>query len=256
VYVQGVVRMSIGSEVDMQSLKECGRIVALALQEMARHLKPGITTLELDRIGEAFLTRHGARSAPRLAYDFPGGTCISINDEAAHGIPGKRVVQEGDLVNLDVSADLNGFVADTGATFAVPPVSPTKEKLLRCTRAALNKAIAAAQAGRPMNVIGQAVETEAKRCKFSIIANLAGHGVGRSIHEEPREVLNYYDPRDRRKLTEGMVITIEPFLSTGAPYVLEDPDGWTLKTPDGSLSCQYEHTIVITRGKPLIITAA
>ena len=176
-YVQEAERMSIGSDGDLQGLKESGRIVALALQEMARHLKPGITTLELDWIGEAFLTKHGARSAPRLAYNFPGGTCISINDEAAHGMPGDRVVQAGDLVNLDVSADLNGYVADTGATIAVPPVSPTKDKLLRCTKSALNKAIAAAQAGRPMNVIGQAVESEAKRCEFSIIANLAGHGV-------------------------------------------------------------------------------
>jgi len=248
--------LSIGSERELQGLKESGRIVALALQEMIRHLKPGITTLELDWIGEAFLTRHGARSAPRLAYNFPGGTCISINNEAAHGIPGNRVVQAGDLVNLDVSADLNGFVTDTGATIAVPPVSPTKDKLLKCTRSALNKAIAAAQAGMPINVIGQAVEAEARRCNFSIIANLSGHGVGRRIHEEPSEVLNYYDPRDRRKLTEGLVITIEPFLSTGATYVLEDHDGWTLKTPDGSLSCQYEHTIVITKGKPVIITAA
>lgn len=248
--------MSIGSESDLQGLKESGRIVALALQEMARHLKPGITTLELDWIGEAFLSRHGARSAPRLAYNFPGGTCISINDEAAHGIPGNRVVRTGDIVNLDVSADLNGFVADTGATFAVPPVSPVKDKLLRCTKAALNRAIEAAQAGRPMNVIGQAVEAEARRGKFSIIANLAGHGVGRSIHEDPSDVLNYYNPRDKRRLTEGMVITIEPFFSTGATYVREDRDGWTLKTPDGSLSCQYEHTIVITKGKPIIITAA
>lgn len=248
--------MSIGSEEELQGLKESGRIVALALQEMIKHLKPGITTLELDRIGEAYLNKHGARSAPRLTYNFPGGTCISINDEAAHGIPGNRVVQAGDLVNLDVSAELNGYVTDTGATVAVPPVSPVKDRLLKCTRTALNNAIAAAQAGRPMNVIGQAVEAEARRGKFSIIANLAGHGVGRSIHEAPSEVLNYYDPRDRRKLKEGMVITIEPFLSTGATHVFEGSDGWTLRTPDGSLSCQYEHTIVITKGKPVIITAA
>ncbi|MEA2574238.1 MAG: methionyl aminopeptidase [Chloroflexia bacterium] len=246
--------MSIESEEDVIGLKKCGRVVGLTLREMSRHVKPGITTGELDRIGEEFLRRHEARSAPRLTYNFPGSTCISINDEAAHGIPGNRVIQPGDLVNIDVSAELDGYFTDTGATFAVPPVSPTKQKLMDCTKAALNNAIAAAKSGQPMNVIGQAVEAQARRCGFAIIKNLAGHGVGRGLHEQPSMVLNYSSAQEKRKLSEGLVFTIEPFLSTGADFVLEAKDGWTLKTPDGSLLAQYEHTIIVTKGRPIVVT--
>jgi methionyl aminopeptidase len=221
---------------------------------MARHVRPGITTGDLDRIGEEFLLKHGARSAPKLTYNFPGATCISINDEAAHGIPGSRVIQPGDLVNIDVSAELDGYITDTGATFAVPPISPTKQKLMDCTKAALNNAIAAARSGQSVNVIGQAVEMQAKRCGFTIIKNLAGHGVGRGLHEQPSMVLNYSSAQEKRKLREGLVLTIEPFLSTGADFVMEAKDGWTLKTPDGSLLAQYEHTIIITKGRPVVVT--
>ena len=247
--------MSIDSEKDLVALKRIGKIVALAMQEMTAHVRPGITTAQLDAIGGAVLKKHGAHSAPKLAYDFPGHTCISINDESAHGVPGNRVIRAGDLVNIDVSAELGGYYADTGATIPVPPVSPLKHKLCSCTKAALNQAIKVVQAGKPMNVIGQAVEAEAERCGFSIIENLSGHGVGRYIHEEPRAVLNYYDDRDDRILTKGLVFAIEPFLSTRADHVVTGADGWTLKTPDGSLTAQYEHTIVVTNGRPIIITA-
>jgi methionyl aminopeptidase len=246
--------MSIESEEDLIGLKKCGRVVGLTLREMSRHVKPGITTGDLDRIGEEFLIKHGARSAPKLTYNFPGATCISINDEAAHGIPGNRVIQPGDLVNIDVSAELDGYITDTGATFAVTPVSPTKQKLMDCTKAALSNAIAAARSGQSINVIGQAVEAQARRCGFTIIKNLAGHGVGRGLHEQPSMVLNYSSAREKRKLTEGLVLTIEPFLSTGADFVAEAKDGWTLKTPDGSLLAQYEHTIIITKGRPVVVT--
>ncbi|MDQ5826064.1 MAG: type I methionyl aminopeptidase [Chloroflexota bacterium] len=246
--------MSIESEEDVVGLRKCGRIVGLTLREMSRHVRPGITTGELDRIGEEFLLKHGARSAPKLTYNFPGATCISINDEAAHGIPGNRVIQPGDLVNIDVSAELDGYITDTGATFAVPPISPTKQKLMDCTKAALNNAIAAARSDQSISVIGQAVEAQARRCGFTIIKNLAGHGVGRSLHEQPSMVLNYYNGLEKRKLSEGLVLTIEPFLSTGADFVMEAKDGWTLKTPDGSLLAQYEHTIIITKGRPVVVT--
>ncbi|MFL5733937.1 MAG: type I methionyl aminopeptidase [Chloroflexia bacterium] len=248
--------MSIESEQDLEGLKRSGRVVALTVQEMARHLKPGITTKELDDIGAAFLRMNGARSAPILAYNFPGWTCISVNDEAAHGIPGDRVIQAGDLINIDVSAELDGYWTDTGSTFAVPPVSPSKQKLMTCTKQALQSAISVARAGQSINAIGGAVEAHARKCGYKVIRNLTGHGVGRTIHEEPRNVLNYYDSKDRRKLREGTVLTIEPFLSTKAEAVIQMPDGWTLKTPDGSLLAQYEHTIVITKGTPIIITAA
>lgn len=246
--------MSIESDQDLVKLKAIGRIVALALREMKTRVRPGITTAELDEVGQRFLEKHGARSAPSLAYDFPGATCISLNNEAAHGIPGERVIRKGDLVNIDVSAELDGYFADTGASIPVPPVKPFQQKLCNCTRRALKQAMSVAQAGRSINEIGKAVEATARRCGFSVIRNLPGHGVGRSIHEDP-SVPCVYSPRANQQLTPGLVITIEPFLATGAEQVIEDADGWTLKTSDGSLVAQYEHTIVITQGRPLIITA-
>lgn len=248
--------MTVDSEKDLDGLKRAGRVVALALREMAAQVKPGITTRQLDEIGESVLKAHGARSAPQLVYRFPGATCISINNEAAHGIPGNRVVKEGDLVNLDVSAELGGYFADAALTVPVPPVDPIRHNLVHCARTALEKAIAAARAGQPINKIGKAIEEQADHCGFNTLVDLGGHGVGRTIHEEPHNVACFYNPSDRRKLTEGMVLTIEPFLTTGARNVFTDrSNGWTLKTIDGTLSAQFEHTLVITKGRPVIITA-
>ncbi|RPJ36453.1 MAG: type I methionyl aminopeptidase [Chloroflexi bacterium] len=246
--------MTIDSPDDIVRLKRIGRIVALTLKEMQENVRPGITTAELDEIGAAVLKQHGARSAPQLAYNFPGATCISINDEAAHGIPGSRQVQPGDLVNLDVSAELDEVYADAALTIPVLPVDTQRHNLVLCSQRALKKAIHAARAGQPINVIGRAVENEARGCGFTTIMDLGGHGVGRKIHEEPHNVANYDNPNDHRLLTEGMVLTIEPFITTGARRVYTAADGWTLKTSDGSLSAQCEHTLVITRGKPIIIT--
>jgi len=247
--------MSIESQEDLLGLMKIGRIVGLTLQHMSSMLRPGMTTKELDDIGRAFLAKHGARSAPELVYQFPGATCISINDEAAHGIPGDRVVQPGDLVNIDVSAELNGYFADTGASVPVPPISPLKQKLCDSAKAALYRAIDAVRAGQPMNVVGRAVEVEARKSGFTIIQDLCGHGVGRSIHEAPRNVLNFYDARAKQKLTEGMVITIEPFLSNGARRSRQSSDGWTLKTAGSKLVAQYEHTMIITNDHPILVTA-
>lgn len=245
--------MSIESDKDLYALKRIGRVVALALSEMRQQLQPGMTTSELDDIGQAVLNRHGARSAPQLVYGFPAATCISLNDEAAHGIPGNRIIRAGDLVNMDVSAELAGYFADAALTIVVPPASTLKRNLCHCAQRAQRQAIAAAQAGRPINVIGQAAERAARQGGFHVISELTGHGVGRNIHEEP-SVPSFYAPWARQRLTEGLVITVEPFLSTGAKRVITDPNGWTLKTPDGSLSAQYEHTIVVTRGQPIIVT--
>lgn len=222
---------------------------------MKKSLKPGISTAALDRIGENNLARYGARSAPILMYDFPGHTCISINDEAAHGIPSGRKVEPGDVVNIDVSAELNGYFGDTGATFPVPPVDPRIEYLCQVTRKSLNAAMAAARAGAKVNQIGQAIEKTAINAGFTTIRNLGSHGIGRSLHEEPQFIQNFYDKSDTRTLREGQVITIEPFLSTVADSTVTAEDGWTLLTGDGNRSAQYEHTMVITRGKPLVLTA-
>lgn len=248
--------MTTGSDEEIEGLKLIGHIVGMTLQEMIKALKPGMTTKELDQVGQSFLRTHGARSAPILVYQFPGNTCISINDEAAHGIPGNRIVQPGDLVNIDVSAELNGFFADTGATVPVPPILPEVQKLCDCTRSALKKALEAARAGNLLNAIGKAVENEARRGGFNIIGALNGHGVGHSLHEEPHYIPNYYNARDRRPLKAGMVIAIEPFLTPGNGQVMNGNDGWTIKTADGSRLAQYEHSVIVTNGKPIILTIA
>jgi methionyl aminopeptidase len=246
--------MTVENDKDLIGLMAIGRICGLALKHMLGHVKPGITTAELDAIGAEFLKAHGANSAPILAYKFPGHTCISINDEAAHGIPGDRVIQEGDLVNVDVSAEKDGYWGDTGMSIAVPPVSDEKQRLLDATRQALDIAIETARAGVPIYEIGRAVEAHARKNGFQVIEELGGHGVGRNIHEKP-SVPHHYNRRARQKLTEGMVITLEPFLTTGARHINTMPDGWTLKTRDGSLAAQCEHTVVITRDRPILVTA-
>ena len=246
--------MTIETEDDVAALKRIGRIVSLVLQEMLDAAEPGMTTLELDSLGEKLLEKHGARSAPRLAYNFPGATCISINEEAAHGIPSDRVIRAGDVLNVDVSAEMHGFFADTGGTKFVPPTNPVKTRLCHATRTALEQAMKQARAGQPINGIGAAIQRTAKTYGFRIIQNLASHGVGRALHEAPEQILGYFDPNDTRILKQGMVITIEPFLSTKSRVVSEKPDGWTLVGAPGNLSAQYEHTIIITEGEPIIVT--
>lgn len=246
--------MSIENENDLQALQKIGKIVAQCLQYMASKLEPGMTTFELDELGRVFLEKHGARSAPKLVYSFPGSTCISVNEEAAHGIPGRKVLGDGDLVNIDVSAELGGYFADTGGSFIIPPESNIKRNLCLATKRALEMALRATKAGQPLNSIGKAIEKEARRNSLTVIENIGSHGVGRALHEEPDFIPGYYDSKDRRILKENQVITIEPFLSTGATEVFDTGDGWTLATDKRYLTAQYEHTLVITKDKPLIMT--
>lgn len=248
--------MSITGPDDLAGLLKIGRIVGLTIQTMADAMKPGMTTAELDAIGAEFLAKNGARSAPQMTYNFPAVTCISINDAVAHGIPSPdRVIQPGDLVNIDVSAEMNGFIADSGASFPVPPVSDDIQRLCDHGQEALEAALSAVRAGQPINVIGGAVEEVAKRGGYRIIRELGGHGVGRKLHEPPHNIPNFYKKNARKKLKAGMVITVEPFLSTGRGKIYTDDDGWTLRTIDGALAAQYEHTIVITDGDPIRVTA-
>lgn len=246
--------MTIESERDLEGLRRIGRIVAQVLQQMLDKLEPGMTTAELDAYGAQLLALQGARSAPQLTYDFPGATCISINEEAAHGIPGERRIERGDVVNVDVSAELDGYFADTGGTRVVPPASQTALRLCHATQLALDSAMQAARAGARINQIGKAIERVAKQHRFRIIRNLGSHGVGRALHEEPEHIAGYFVAGDRRELKEGMVITIEPFLSTKTSLVETADDGWTLYGPAGTRSAQYEHTMVITRGSPIVVT--
>lgn len=248
--------MSINSEKDLEGLRRIGRIVARCLQLMQSKLEPGITTAELDLIGGQYLESHGARSAPKLTYNFPGFTCISVNEEAAHGIPGNKVLKAGDLVNIDVSAELDGYFADTGGSAIIPPESKLHLQICAVAKKALENAMLEARAGARLNRIGYAIEKEARANGFTVIENIGSHGVGRALHEEPDFIPGYYDKRDTRILRENQVITIEPFISSGAREVYDNGDGWTLITNPGVFTAQYEHTMVITKGKPLIMTLA
>ena len=247
--------MTVESERDLAALRRVGRVVGLALREMRESLEPGMTTAELDAVGERVFEEHGARSAPRLMKGFPGVNCISVNDEAVHGVPGDRVVRPGDLVKIDVTAELEGYVADAAVTVAVPPSPPVHEELRACAQLAFERAAAVARAGRPVNKIGRVVETAVRRRGFTVMTELRSHGVGRAIHEPPT-IPNYYERRLSAPLREGLVITIEPIISSGSQWTIDGDDGWTIKSADGSPVAHHEHTIVVTKGQPLVLTAA
>ncbi len=246
--------MTVDSEDDLEALKRIGRIVADAMHFMASKIEPGITTKELDDIGRHELERFGARSAPELIYQYPGATCISVNECVAHGIPDETKIQPGDMVNIDVSAELEGFFGDTGASFLVQP--SLQEQVTVCTAAkkARNYAIKNLKAGSALNSIGKSVEKIARKYDLKIIRNLTSHGIGRSLHEDPKEIPSYYDHEDKRVLKKGSVITVEPFLSTHAEWAVDGEDTWSLYAPKGSYTAQYEHTIIITQNKPIITT--
>lgn len=245
--------MTVDGPEQLAKLKEIGAICRDILRVMGARVAPGVTPRELDAVAGDMLKERGAQSAPMLAYDFPGFTCISVDDAIAHGIPSDVPLKEGQLVNIDVSAEKDGFFADTGASFAVGEISAELWTLLRATEAAQRKAMFAARAGQKVNVVGKAVEREAKKHGFNIIEGLNGHGVGAWIHEEP-SVPNIYYPSERTKLKEGQVMTIEPFLATKSHQYAEDEDGWTLRLAQGGHAAQFEHTFVVTKGAPIILT--
>lgn len=247
--------MSIRSQRDFDGLKRIGRIVRLTLDAVAAAVRPGITTAELDAIGARVLAAHGAESAPPKVYGFPGALCISVNEEAIHGIPGARIIEAGDLIKLDLVASMDGFYADAAVTVHAGEPGATALALVRCAESAFHAAARSAHAGNRVYDIGRAVERETHRCGFHVMRELCGHGVGRTIHEPP-SVPNYHDSRFRARLTEGLVITIEPIISAGSGRGELQPDKWTICTADGALSAHYEHTVVITKGAPILLTAA
>lgn len=245
--------MTVSSASDLSGLTRVGALVALALQEMERAARPGLSTAQLDDVGAPFLRRHGARSAPQLSYDFPGFTCISVNEQIVHGVPGPRVLAAGDVVKIDVTAELDGFVADAAITVTLPPVSAEARRLRKCAQRAFAEAMHVARAGVPIREIGRAVEEEVERHDFSVVREMCGHGVGRTIHETP-SVPNYFSMLTRGVLTAGMVLAVEPIISAKPARVVEESDGWTLRTHNGALAAHYEHTVVIREGAPLLIT--
>ena len=246
--------MTVDSEDDIRHLKVIGHICAEVLHRMMRRARPGMTTAEVDDFGRELLEVEGAHSAPRSTYRFPGATCISVSPIIAHGIPGEYVLKDGDLIHIDVSAELDGYYADTGASLTLSKQNHQVVKLLDATKATLWKALHAAKAGTRLNTIGKVVQREARKRGYNVIYDLTGHGIGRGLHEEPSNVLNFYDPRDSRVLAEGLVLAVEPFLTTGRGHVVEEEDGWSLRTIDNSMAAQFEHTIIVTRDQPILLT--
>ena len=247
--------MTADSEKDIEALKAIGRICAETLRKMMAAARPGMTTRELDEIGRSLLEADGARSAPEVVYQYPGATCISVSPVIAHGIPNDHVLTEGELIHIDVSAELDGYFSDTGASMWISRRSPEIHKLLEATKATLGKALHAVRAGGRLNEIGKTVQQEARKRGYNVIYDLTGHGIGRGLHEEPGEVWNFYNPRDHRLLKEGLVLAIEPFLTTGQGRIREQGDGWSLRTADNAIAAQFEHTIIVTKNEPIILTA-
>jgi methionyl aminopeptidase len=247
--------MSINGPEELAGMRAAGAVVCLMLSAMRSAVRPGITTGELDDVGAGVMRQHGARSAPALVYGFPGVSCISLNEEAVHGIPGKRELQQGDLVKLDVTVEKDGFMADAAVTVPVGEVTEERQRLVACAERAFAKAMLVARAGFRVSEIGRAIEREVRRDGFSVIRDLGGHGIGRTIHEEPR-VPNYADPEANHVLTEGLVITVEPIIAAGSGWAFVAQDRWTIVTADHRPSAHYEHTLVITKGAPMLLTAA
>jgi methionyl aminopeptidase len=246
--------MSIESAADLAGMQQVGRVVALTIQEMRAAARIGMTTAELDAVAASTFRRFGARSAPQLTYGFPGVTCISVNDEIVHGIPGPRRLEPGDVLKVDVTAELGGFIADAATTILLPPLKPAPTCLKQAASDALLAALRVARTGERVSAIGKAVESEARRAGFAVVRELCGHGVGRKIHESP-SVPNYEDRFSREMLTEGLVIAVEPMLTESPSRAVQSDDGWTIRSQNGCLAVHEEHTIVIGSGAPLIVTA-
>lgn len=247
--------MSITTEAELAGMKKASEAVALTLKEMRKFAKPGMSTKELDDYGGKILNDLGAKSAPYLTYGFPGWTCISVDNEFCHGIPSEtRILKEGDLINIDVSAELDGFWSDNGGSFVIGSDVNEHQKLVEASRQILQKAINNIKGGVRISDIGFLIETEAKKRGYKVIKNLTGHGVGRSLHEAPHEIANYRDRFNVTRFKKNSVVAIETFISTTSTYAETLQDGWTMVGNKGGFMAQHEHTIVVTEGKPIILT--
>lgn len=247
--------MIIKTDEEYQGMKEIGQICGRVLKETIQFAKVGMTTKEVDDFAGKKLEEYGAVSAPISEYDFPGYTCISINEEVAHGIPGSRVIESGDIVNIDVSATKNGFYADTGLSFiAGESTNEKKQRVIDVCEMAFEEAMKKVKPGAKVSQIGRAVHNTARKNGLTVIKNLTGHGIGRSLHEDPKHVMNYFDPADKSILREGMVLAIEPFISSNATLVTDGKDDWAFETKDGSFVAQKEHTVLVTKDGPVLLT--
>ncbi|SEI42568.1 methionine aminopeptidase, type I [Dyadobacter koreensis] len=249
--------MSITSAAELSGMQKISEAVASTLKQMRDYARPGMTAKELDEFGGKILHEMGAKSAPRLTYGFPGWTCISVNHEVAHGIPSDtKIFKEGDLINVDVSAELDGFWADNGGSFILGEDINNHQPLVDASKLILQKAISRIKGGVKISEIGRFIEMEARKSGFKVIKNLAGHGVGRSLHEDPHEILNCYDHENKQRFRKNSVVAIETFISTASTYADHGKDGWTMTGNKGGFVAQHEHTIIVTDGKPVILTSA
>ena len=246
--------MSISKESDLIGMKKASEAVAITLSEMIAYARVGMTTMELDNYGESILQGWGGKSAPKLTYGFPGATCISVNNEFCHGIPSSRVLQEGDLINIDVSAEVNGFWSDNGSSFVLGNDIHQHQKLVDASQEILRKAISSIRGGVRISDLGHLIESQAKQRGYKVIKNLGGHGIGRGLHESPEDILNYKDRFDRRRFRKNDVVAIETFISTLSSTVETSQDGWTMVGNRGGFMAQHEHTIIITDSQPIILT--
>jgi methionyl aminopeptidase len=247
--------MSVDTPEQLEGLRRAGRVVAQTIEVVKAAVAPGMSTGELDRIAADYLAEQGARSGPILTYGYPGSICISVDDEVVHGIPGERVLRPGELVKIDVAAELDGYHADAATTVGVGPVNWRKQRLMNATHAALSAGIEAAQPGATLTEVGAAIERATRARGFHVFRELTGHGIGREMHEEPT-VYNWPAPQASARLTEGLVITVEPMLTAGRPEIVVERDGWTVRSVDRSPSCHEEHTIMVADGGPVVLTAA
>ena len=247
--------MSITKHSELIGMQKASKAVAVTLREMRNHARPGMTTKQLDNYGRQILIDLGARSAPFLTYGFPGWTCISVNNEFCHDIPSDRkVLKEGDLINIDVSAELGGFWSDNGGSFVLGADINNHQKLIEASKQILHKAINSIKGGVLISDMGFLIETEAKRRGYKVIRNLTGHGIGRGLHEEPGEIANYKNGLDLTRFKKNSVVAIETFISTTSTYAETLEDGWTMVGNRGGFMAQHEHTIVVTDGKPIVLT--
>lgn len=248
--------MSITTEAELIGMQRASEAVAVTLKEMSAFAKPGISTKELDDYGAKILASFGAKSAPLLTYGFPGCTCISVNKEFCHGIPSSNtILKEGDLINIDVSAELNGFWSDNGNSFVIGEDVNQHQKLIAASKQILHKAIHQIKGGVRIADIGYLIETEAKKQGYKVIKNLTGHGIGRSLHEAPSEIANYRNKYNQTRFKKNSVVAIETFIATASTYAETLQDGWTMVGNKGGYMAQHEHTIVVTDGMPIILTA-
>jgi methionyl aminopeptidase len=247
--------MSINTREELAGMRRASEAVALTLRNMRKYARPGMTTRQLDEYGASLLADFGAKSAPYLTYGFPGYTCISVNHEFCHGVPSDNTfLREGDLINIDVSAELDGFWSDNGCSFVLGEDRNQHQSLVEASREILHKTIRAIRGGVKIADIGYLMETEARRRGYKVIKNLAGHGIGRRLHEQPDELLNFRNRTDQRRFRKNSVVAIETFISTMSSYAVALNDGWTMVGNRGGFMAQHEHTIIVTDGKPILLT--